>query len=153
MFEIVAVVVFVVVVFLVFVLLPILLVIRTAQWLFKPAVDEVVSAVQEAREHKWRHADAVGRERMVRVEEGWRIIARVVGAGCCVVGAVLSFPTILTGMFCLAAYRLLKPIRQEMRNACAYRSTGATDEPPYHRVTSATCETQPDNVRTPISSP
>lgn len=68
---------------------------------------------------------------MVRVEEGWRIIGRVLGAGCCVVGAVLMSPTPAVVIFGVGAYRLLKPIRQEMRNACAYRSTGAQDEPPY----------------------
>ena len=114
---------------LVFVLLPILLVVQAAQWLFKPAVDEVVSAVQGTREYKWRHADAFERERMVRVEEGWRIIGRVVGAGCCAVGAVLTFPTPIVIIFGIGAYRLLKPIPQEMRDACAYRSKGARDEP------------------------
>lgn len=128
MFEILAVLVFLL---LVFVLLPILLVIRAAQYLFKPSVGEVVSAVQEVREHNWRHADAFERERMVRVEEGWRIIGRVLGAGCCAVGAILTFPTPVVIIFGIGAYRLLKPIPQEMRNACAYRSTGARDEPRY----------------------
>jgi len=81
MSEIFAVLVGLLVVFLVFVLLPILLVIRAAQYLFKPAVDEVVTAVRETREHNWRHADAFERERIVRVAEGWRIIGRVLGAG------------------------------------------------------------------------
>ncbi len=115
----------------VFILLPILLVVKAAQLLFGPVVKEVHSAVKEVQEHKWRHLDAPERERMVRVEQGWRTIGRVLGAGCCAVGAVLMFPTPAVGILGMAAYRLLKPIRQEMRDACAYRSTGVPDEPPY----------------------
>jgi hypothetical protein len=131
MFEIVVVLVFVMVVFLVFVLLPILLVVKAVRLLFGPAVKELRSAVQESQQYKWKHADAAARERMVRVKGSWRIIARVVGAGCCAAGVVLTFPTPVVVIFGLGAYRLLKPIRQEMRDACAYRSTGAKDEPPY----------------------
>jgi hypothetical protein len=115
----------------VFILLPILLVVKAARLLFGPAVKEVRSAVQEVREHNWQQADAFERERMVRVEEGWRIIGRVLGVGCCAVGAVLAFPTPAVVIFGMGAYRLLKPIRQEMRAACAYRSTSARDEPRY----------------------
>jgi len=114
---------------LVFVLLPILLVVQAAQWLFKPAVDEVVSAVQGTREHKWRHADAFERERMVRIAVGWRVIGRVASAGALAVGAVAFAPLPLLPICLIGGYRLLKPIRQEMRDACAYRSTGARDEP------------------------
>ena len=124
MLEILAVLVFVLVMF---VLLPILLVIRAAQWLFKPAVDEV----EQAREHNWRHADAFERERMVRKATGWRVIGRVAGASALAVGAVTFTPLPLVPICLLAGYRLLKPIRQEMRNACAYRSTGRDDEPRY----------------------
>jgi len=113
----------------VFILLPILLVIRAAQLLFGPAVKEVHSAVQEVQEHNWRHADAFERERMVRKATGWRVIGRVAGAGALAVGAVVFAPLPVVPMWLLAGYRLLKPIRQEMRDACAYRSTGARDEP------------------------
>jgi len=113
----------------VFILLPILLVIRTAQLLFGPAVKEVHSAVQEVQEHNWRHADAFERERMVRKAVGWHVIGRVASAGALAVGAV-TFASLPLVPICLqAAYRLLKPIRQEMRDACSYRSTGARDEP------------------------
>jgi hypothetical protein len=115
----------------VFILLPILLVIRVAQLLFRPAVKEVHSAVQEVQEHNWRHADAFERERMVRKATGWRVIGRVASAGGLAVGAVVFAPLPLVPICLMAGYRLLKPIRQEMRDACAYRSTGARDEPRY----------------------
>ena len=114
-----------------FILLPILLVIRAAQLLFGPAVKEVHSAVQEVQEHNWRHADALERERMVRKATGWRVIGRVASAGALAVGAVTFAPLPLVPMCLLAGYRLLKPIRQEMHDACAYRSTGTEDEPRY----------------------
>jgi hypothetical protein len=128
MFEILAVLVFVL---LVFVLLPILLVVRAAQWLFGPAVKEVHSAVQEVQEHNWRHADAFERERMLRKAVGWRVIGRVASAGALAAGAVTFAPLPLVPICLIAGYRLLKPIRQEMRDACAYRSTGREDEPRY----------------------
>jgi hypothetical protein len=53
---------------------------KAARLLFGPAVKEVHSTVQEAQD-KWKHADAFERERMLRVEESWRIIGRVLGAG------------------------------------------------------------------------
>jgi hypothetical protein len=112
-----------------FILLPILLVVRAAQLLFGPAVKEVQSAVQEVRERNWRHADAVQREHMVRKAVGWRVIGRVASAGVLAVGAVTFASLPLVPICLLAGYRLLKPIRQEMRDACAYRSTGARDEP------------------------
>jgi hypothetical protein len=58
----------------VFVLLPILLVIKAAQLLFEHPLNEVVSAFIEVREHNWRNADAVGREKMVRKGCGCRVI-------------------------------------------------------------------------------
>ena len=113
----------------VFILLPILLVIRAAQLLFGPAVKEVHSVVQEVQEHNWRHADAFERERIVRKAVGWRVIGRVASAGALAVGAVMLAPLPLVPICLLAGYRLLQPIRQDLREACAYRSTGAEDEP------------------------
>lgn len=129
MLEIAAVIAFVLVVFLVRVLLPILLVVKAARLLFGPAVKEVRSAANEVREHNWRHADAFERERIVRKAVGWRVIGRVAGAGALAVGAVTFAPLPLVPIWLMAGYRLLKPIRQEMRDACTYRSTGVRDEP------------------------
>ena len=131
MFELLAVLLFLFLAFLAFILLPILLVARAAERLFKPAIDEVVSAVEKTRGQKWRHANALERERMVRAEGACRAIARVMGAGCCVAGAVLAVPTIPVIAFAVGAYRLLKPISEEIGDACSYQSTGADDEPPY----------------------
>jgi len=131
MIEIAVGITFVVLCLAVFILLPILLVIRAAQLLFGPAVKEVHSAVQEVQEHNWRHAYAFDRERMVRKATGWRVIVRVASAGALAVGAVTFASLPLVPICLIAGYRLLKPIRQEMRDACAYRSTGAQDEPPF----------------------
>ncbi len=131
MIEIAAVFTFFLVCLAVFILLPILLVVKAAQLLFGPAVKEVHSAVQEVQEHNWRHADAFERERMVRKAAGWRVIGRVAGAGALAAGAVTFAPLPLIPICLMAGYRLLKPIRQEMREACAYRSTGRDDEPRY----------------------
>ena len=95
----------------------------------RPAVKEVHSAVDEVREHDWRQADAFDRERMVRKACGWRVIGRAIGAGALVTGAVMTASSVLTVACCVAAWRLVKPIRDEMRDACTYRSTGAKDEP------------------------
>jgi len=114
-----------------FILLPILLMIKAAQSVFGPAVKEVHNAVDEVREHDWRQADAFDRERMVRKACGWRVIGRAIGAGALVTGAVMTASSVLTVACCVAAWRLVKPIKQEMRDACAYRSTGARDEPRY----------------------
>ena len=69
---------------------PILVVLKAAQLLFEPAISEVVSTVNEVRDHHWRNADAVERERMVRNSCGWRVIGRVVGAGALVSGAFVA---------------------------------------------------------------
>ena len=102
---------------------------KAARLLFGPAVKEVHSTGQEARD-KWKDADAFERERMVRKATGWRVIGRVASASALAVGAVTFAPLPLVPICLLAGYRLLKPIRKEMRDACAYRSTGAQDEPP-----------------------
>jgi ABC-type Fe3+ transport system permease subunit len=112
-----------------FIVLPILLVIKAAQVLFERSLKEVVSAVNEGRDHHWRSADPVERERMVRNACGWRVIGRVVGAGALVAGASIAASPALGFAFCLAAWRTLKPIKQEIRDACAYRSTGEPAEP------------------------
>jgi ABC-type dipeptide/oligopeptide/nickel transport system permease subunit len=113
------------------IVLPILVVIKAAQLLFEPAINEVVSTVNEVRDHHWRNADAVGRERMVRTAYGWRVIGRVVGAGALVGGAFVATSSTIGFACCLAAWRMLKPIKQEMHDACAYKSTGQEDEPRY----------------------
>jgi len=128
MFETLTVIVLFLLVLSVLILLPIVRVLKAAQLLFEQPLNEVVSAVNEVREHHWRNADAVERERMVRNGCGWRVIGRVVGAGPLVGGAFLATSSTIGFAFCLAAWRTLKPIKQEMRDACAYRSTGAEDE-------------------------
>lgn len=128
MFEILTVLVLFLLVLSVLILLPILLVIKAAQLLFERPLNEVVSAVNEVRDHNWRNTDAVEREKMVRKACGWRVIGRVVGAGALIVGASVAASSTLGFACCLAAWRMLKPIKQEMRDACAYRSTGAQDE-------------------------
>jgi hypothetical protein len=131
MFAIMTVIVLFVLVFSVFVLLPILLLIKAAQLLFERPLNEVVSAANEVRDHNWRKADAVEREQMVRKSCGWRVIGRMVGAGVLVAGASIAASSTIGFACCLAAWRMLKPIKQEMRDACAYRSSGAEDEPRY----------------------
>jgi len=131
MFEILTVIVLFLLVLSVLILLPILLVLKAAQLLFERPLNEVVSAVNEVRDHNWRNADAVEREKMVRKACGWRVISRVVGAGALVGGAFVATSSTIGFACCLAAWRMLKPIKQEMRDACAYRSTGAEDEGRY----------------------
>jgi hypothetical protein len=131
MFAILTVIVLFLLVLSVLILLPILIVLKTAQFLFERPLNEVVSAVNEVRGHHWRNADAVERERMVRKACGWRVIGRVVGAGALVGGAFVATSSTIGFACCLAAWRILKPIKQEMHDACAYRSTGADDEPLY----------------------
>ena len=103
---------------------------KAARSLFGTAVKEVHSTGQEARD-KWKDADAFERERMVRKATGWRVIGRVAGAGALTVGAVMFAPLPLIAISVMAACRILRPIPKEMRYACAYRSTGAKDEPRY----------------------
>jgi hypothetical protein len=117
--------------FALFILVAIVLVIKVAQYIFVSAVEEVRGSSDKVQEHKWRHASALERERMVRRACGWRVIGRIAGAGALITGAVVvTSPGLVFGS-CLAAWRMLGPIKQEMRDACAYRSTGAKDEPRY----------------------
>jgi hypothetical protein len=83
------------------------------------------------RGQKWHSADAQKRERIVRNEFVWRIIGRVVGAAGLGLGAFAVASPALAVAWGLTALRLLKPIREEMRAAAAYRSTGSDDEAPY----------------------
>ncbi len=128
MLEILVVVIFLLAFFAALIVLSILVVIKVGRSLFEGPLNEVVGAVNQVREHNWRNADAVEREKMVRKACGWRVIGRVVGAGALVGGAFVATSSTIGFAFCLAAWRMLKPIKQEMRDACAYRSTGAEDE-------------------------
>ncbi len=128
MLEILVVVIFLLAFFAALIVLSILVVIKVGRSLFEGPLNEVVGAVNQVREHNWRNADAVEREKMVRKACGWRVIGRVVGAGALVGGAFVATSPTIGFAFCLAAWRMLKPIKQEMRDACAYRSTGAEDE-------------------------
>lgn len=128
MLEILVVVLFLLAFFAALIVLPLLLVLKAAQLLFERPLNEVVSVVNEVPDHNWRNADAVERERMVRKACGWRVIGRMVGAGALVAGASIAASSTIGFACCLAAWRVLKPIKQEMRDACAYRSTGAEDE-------------------------
>jgi len=126
--EILVIVLFLLALFAALAMLPILVVIKAAQFLFERPLNEVVTAVNEVRERNWRNADAVEREKMVRKACGWRVIGRVFGAGALVVGASVTASSVLGIACCLAAWRMLKPIKQEMRDACTYRWTGAENE-------------------------
>jgi len=129
MFEILTVIVLLLLVLSVSILLSILIVLKAALLMFERSLNDVDSAVNEVRGHNWRNADALEREKMVRKSCGWRVIGRVVGAGALVAGASIAASSTIGFACCLAAWRTLKPIKQEMRDACAYRSTGAPDEP------------------------
>lgn len=126
-----AVVACLVLLFALFILVPIVLMIKAAQCIFGSAVEEIRGASDEVQEHKWRHASALERERMVRKSCGWHVIGRVAGAGALVTGAFVATSPGLVFACCIAAWRMLGPIKQEMRDACAYRSTGAEDESRY----------------------
>ena len=128
MFEILVAVLFLLALCAALIVLPLLVVIKAAQLLFERPLNEVFSTVHEVRDHHWRNADAVERERMVRKACGWCVIGRVVGAGALVGAAFVATSSTIGFACCLAAWRMLKPIKQEMRDACAYRSTGTRDE-------------------------
>ncbi len=82
------------------------------------------------RERRWRDADAQQRERTVRDECAWRVIGRVVGAAGLGIGGFTFASPALAAMWAVVGWRLLRPIKNEMREACSYRSTGSRDEPP-----------------------
>ncbi len=83
------------------------------------------------RKQEWRRADAEQRQKTVREECAWRVIGRLVGAGGLAIAAFTVASPGLAVMWALVALRVIKPIKAEMREACSYRSTGASDEPPY----------------------
>lgn len=86
----------------------------------------------EHRAQRWRDADAGERERIVREECAWRVIGRSVGATGIGIAAFCVASPGLALMCALVAWRVVKPIRAELRDACSYHSTGAGDEPRYH---------------------
>jgi hypothetical protein len=98
---------------------------------FNLPVRELLRNIMEARKQQWRNADAPTRERIVRDECAWRVIGRVVGAGGLAIGAFIVASPGLAAMWAVVAWRLIKPIKEELRDASSYRSTGAGDEPPY----------------------
>ena len=83
------------------------------------------------RGRRWRGANANKRERIVREECGWRILGRVAACGGLAIGAFAAASPAFAVICGLSAWRLLKPIRAEMRDACAFRSTGSDDEALY----------------------
>jgi hypothetical protein len=89
-----------------------------------------VAAYQD-RGQRWREADADQRERIVHEECAWRVIGRFVAAGGLAIGAFTVASAGLAVMWALVAWRIVKNIKTEMREACSYRSTGSRDEPPY----------------------
>jgi hypothetical protein len=109
----------------------ILLVIKAAENVIGVLVRDVHDAVGEVPERHWRQSDAFEREKMVRRACGWCVIGRVVGAGALITGAfVLTSPGLVFAC-CMTALRMLRPIKEEMRDAVSYKSTGAEDEPRY----------------------
>jgi hypothetical protein len=113
------------------ILLPVLLVISGVRFLFELPVRELLNDIGYTRKERWRNADPLMRERIVRLECAWRAIGRVAGAGALIVGAFNIGSPALAAMWAVAAWRVVKPIKQEMRDACSYRATGTKDEPPY----------------------
>lgn len=88
-------------------------------------------AASRDREQRWLHADAGQREHIVRQECAWRVIGRLAAAGGLAIGIVTFASAGLAVMWALVAWRLVKPIKAEMREACSYRSTGSDGEAPY----------------------
>ena len=124
MFEIAAVIVCLLILCSVLILLAVLLIVRAAQRILGAAAKDVLGA---ADEHAWQRANAPERERMVRKACGWRVLGRVFGAGALVTGATVVASPTLAIMWCVAAWRVIKPIGEEMRDAI--KSTGAEDQP------------------------
>ena len=80
---------------------------------------------------RWRESDAVQRQRTVRNECGFRVVGRLLGACALVIGGFTVVSPSLGVIWGLVALRVIKPIQAEMRQACEFRSTGASDEIPY----------------------
>jgi hypothetical protein len=68
-----------------------------------------------ADEHARQRANVVERERIVRNSCAWRVLGRVVGAGALVTGATVVASPTLAIMWCVAAWRVVKPIKEVMR--------------------------------------
>ena len=94
------------------ILLAVLLVVRAAQWILGAATKEVLDL---ADEHARQRANVVERERIVRNSCAWRVLGRVVGAGALVTGATVVASPTLAIMWCVAAWRVVKPIKEVMR--------------------------------------
>jgi len=80
---------------------------------------------------RWTEANAHERERIVKDECAWRVIGRVMAAAGLGIGAFTIASPGLAVMWTLVAWRVVKPIKAEMREAGKFRSSGASDEPPY----------------------
>jgi len=99
--------------------------------IFESPVRRLVQDISDVRKRAWRNADALGREQIVRLECGWRVIGRVAVAGTLLTGAFATASPIVAIACTVTAWQVIKPARQEMRDACSYRSSGAEDERPY----------------------
>jgi hypothetical protein len=98
---------------------------------FKLPVRELLRNIGEAMKQRWRKADALERGRIVRLECAFRVIGRVAVSGALLVVALTTASSALALMCAGAAWRVVQPTKQELREACSYRSTGAEDEPRY----------------------
>jgi len=98
---------------------------------FKLSVRELLRNIGEAMNQRWRNADALERERIVRLECAFRVIGRVAVSGALLAVALTTASPALALMCAGAAWRVIQSTRQEMADVCSYRSTGAEDEPPY----------------------
>jgi hypothetical protein len=83
------------------------------------------------REQEWRTVDAEQRQRIVREECAWRVLGRVAGGAALIAGALLIASPPLAVMWIYAAWRVINPVKNELRSACSYRSSGKDDESPY----------------------
>lgn len=85
----------------------------------------------ENRQQRWRDADARERARIVRHECAWRVIGRAAMCGGLALGAFALASPVLAVIWGLGAWRMVKPTKDELRQAASFRSTGEPDEPPY----------------------
>ncbi len=85
----------------------------------------------ENRDHRWRDADAHQRESIVKHECAWRVIRRAAMCGGLALGAFALASPALAVIWGLGAWRMVKPTKDELRQAASFRSTGEPDEPPY----------------------
>ena len=113
------------------ILMPVLLVFSAVRLLFERPVRELPNEIRQARKQKWQDADPMMRERIVGQECAWRVIGRMVGACTLLCGAFVSGSPALGVVWAVAAWRVVKPIKRELRDACSYRSSGKQDQPRY----------------------